>query len=297
MKYFFAIALAFSFTSCLKLDGNLYNRDNTITEYKLDNFTDTQDFILDSSFNIASNKITLITLQSKAVNESQATAIKAIYIGDVSRIANDTIILYCHGNKWHMDFYWQRAKLLAHTNGKHRYGVMYFDYRGYGLSEGSPTEEGMYADADACLLWLKEQGLLSERLIIYGFSLGSASATELSAKARSLRPSKLILEAPFASSEVMVQDASQLNMPASYFTEVKIANAEKIKNVQQPLFWLHGLNDNFLSYQTHGQTVYNNYSGAYKQKYMVTGADHGEVPAKAGFKSYLDSLGKFIRMQ
>jgi pimeloyl-ACP methyl ester carboxylesterase len=229
MKYIFAITLAFGFSSCLKLDGNLYNRDNTITEYKLDNFTDTQDFILDSSYNIASNKITLMSLQSKATNESQATAIKAIYIGDVSRIAKDTIILYCHGNKWHMDFYWQRAKLLAHINGKHRYGVLYFDYRGYGLSEGSPTEEGMYADADACLQWLKEQGLSSDRLMIYGFSLGSASATELSATPRSLRPSKLILEAPFASSEVMVQDASQLNMPASYFTEVKIANAEKIK--------------------------------------------------------------------
>ena len=297
MKYIFAITLAFGFSSCLKLDGNLYNRDNTITEYKLDNFTDTQDFILDSSYNIASNKITLMSLQSKATNESQATAIKAIYIGDVSRIAKDTIILYCHGNKWHMDFYWQRAKLLAHINGKHRYGVLYFDYRGYGLSEGSPTEEGMYADADACLQWLKEQGLSSDRLMIYGFSLGSASATELSATPRSLRPSKLILEAPFASSEVMVQDASQLNMPASYFTEVKIANAEKIKNVQQPLFWLHGLNDNFLSYQTHGETVYNKYGGVYKQKYMVVGADHGEVPEKAGFKSYLDSLGKFIRRQ
>lgn len=297
MKYFFAIALAFGFSSCLKLDGNLYNRDNTITEYKLDNFTDTQDFILDSSFNIVSNKITLMSLQSKAANESQATTIKAIYIGDVSRIAKDTVIFYCHGNKWHMDFYWQRAKLLAHTNGKHRYGVMYFDYRGFGLSEGAPTEEGMYADADACLQWLKEQGLTGDRLMIYGFSLGSASATELSATTRSLRPSKLILEAPFASSEVMVADASQLNMPASYFTEVKIANAEKIKIVQQPLFWMHGLNDNFLSYQTHGETVYNNYGGPYKQKFMVAGAHHGEVPEKAGFKTYLDSLGKFIRMQ
>lgn len=295
MKHFLYISVLLVFSSCLKLDSNLYNNDNSISEYKLDNFKGDQDFILDSSYFIDSQKITLLTLQSKADNESAATSIKAIYIGDVAKIATDTVILYCHGNKWHMDFYWQRAKLMAHTNGKHRYGVMYFDYRGYGLSEGEPTENGMFADADACLKWLKEKGLNDSRLVIYGFSLGSAPATELSANVRSLRPSKLILEAPFASSEVMVEDASQMNMPASYFTSAKINNADKIRNVSQPFFWMHGLNDNFLNYKTHGQVIYDNYGGVYKQKFMVSGADHGEVPAKAGFKAYLDSLGKFIR--
>lgn len=193
-----------------------------------------------------------------------------------------------------MDFYWQRAKLLAHVNGKNHYGLMMMDYRGFGLSEGTPTEDGMYADVDACMKWLKEKGLSSDRLIIYGFSLGSASATELAASPRTLKPSRLVLEAPFASSEVMVQDASQLNMPASYFTETKINNADKIKLVQQPFFWLHGLNDNFLNYQTHGEVIYKNYAGVWKQKMMVSGADHGEVPAKIGFTAYLDTLGKFM---
>lgn len=282
-------------SSCLKLDNNLYNNDNTISSYQLDNYSGEQDFRLDSNYTINPQLITLLTLSSRAESESASTEIKAIYIGDVSRIKTDTVIVYCHGNKWHMDFYWQRAKLLAHTNGKNRYGLLYFDYRGFGLSAGEPTEDGMYADAATCLDWLKERGLSSERLVIYGFSLGSAAATELSATPRSLRPSKLILEAPFASSEVMVQDASQLNMPAGYFTKIKIANAEKIKTVTQDLLWLHGLNDNFLSYQTHGQLVYDNYGGGYKQKLLVQGADHGEVPEKAGFEAYLETIGNFIR--
>ena len=194
-----------------------------------------------------------------------------------------------------MDFYWQRAKLLAHTNGKNTYGVMMMDYRGYGLSEGKPTEKGMYADVDACMKWLKERGLSSDRLIIYGFSLGSASACELSANVRTLRPSKLILEAPFGSSAIMVQDASQLNMPAEYFTDLKIDNAEEIKKVNQPFLWIHGTKDNFLNYKTHGEVVYKNYQGSYQTKYLVEGADHGEVPEKMGFDTYLKTLGEFIR--
>jgi pimeloyl-ACP methyl ester carboxylesterase len=144
-------------SSCLKLDTNLYNNDPTITEYKLDGFTGETDFILDSTYAVHSQNITFLTLPSKTAAESSPLNIKAIYIGDVSRIATDTVIVYCHGNKWHMDFYWQRAKLLAHVNGKHRYGVLYMDYRGYGLSEGEVLEEGMYADVDASLLWLKEK--------------------------------------------------------------------------------------------------------------------------------------------
>lgn len=282
-------------SSCMKLDPNLYNNDATITEYRFDNYDGEQDFILDTSYTIPQNFMTLLTLPSQTAQESQATDIKALYIGDVNKIGTDTVILYCHGNKWHMDFYWQRAKLLAHTNGKNRYGLLMPDYRGYGLSEGKPTEEGMYADVDACMKWLKEKGMTSERLIIYGFSLGSAPSCELSAKPRTLSPSKLILEAPFGSAAVMVQDASQLNMPAEYFTDLKIDNAEEIKKAGRPFLWLHGTGDAFLSYKTHGQLVYDNHAGAYKTSYLVEGADHGEVPEKMGFEKYLEVIGGFIR--
>ncbi len=295
MKQLLYFSLLVSLSSCLKLDSNLYNNDNKLKEYKFDNYTGEQDFILDDTYAIPQNSITLFSLSSKADNESEATTIKAVYIGDPARIATDTVILYCHGNKWHMDFYWQRAKLLAHTNGKNRYGLLMMDYRGFGLSEGKPTENGMYADVNACMNWLKERGMTNERLIIYGFSLGSASACELSANPRSLSPSKLILESPFGSAAIMVQDASLLNMPADYFTDLKIDNAEEIKKVKQPFLWLHGTRDNFLNYKTHGQVVYNNYGGTYKTSYLVDGADHGEVPKKMGFETYLKTLGEFVR--
>lgn len=295
MKQIILALIILAASSCLKLDSNLYNNDTKIKSYELDNYSGEQDFILDASYTIPSDKITLLTLNSKTDKESASTEIKALYIGEPSKIATDTVVLYCHGNKWHMDFYWQRAKLLAHVNGKNNYGVMMMDYRGFGLSSGKPTEEGMYADVDACMKWLKEKGLEDKRLIIYGFSLGSASACELAANTKTLRPSKLILEAPFGSSAIMVQDASQLTMPADYFTDVKIDNAEEIKKVEQPFLWMHGTNDNFLNYKTHGEVVYKNYKGSYKEKYLVEGADHGEVPAKMGFDVYLKTIGDFLR--
>jgi fermentation-respiration switch protein FrsA (DUF1100 family) len=289
------ILIAFALASCLKLDSNLYNLGDKITEYRLDAYNGEQDFILDDSYKIPPAMLNLFVLSSKLPEEENAKTIHCLYIGDIAKIATDTVILYCHGNKWHMDFYWQRAKLLAHVNGKNRYGVLMMDYRGYGLSEGEPGEEGIYADVDACIAWLKEKGLTPERLMVYGFSLGSAPACELTATPRTMPPSKLILEAPFGSAAVMVQDASQLNMPATYFTDLEIDNAEEIKKVSQPLLWLHGLNDNFLSYKTHGEVVYKNHEGIYREKSLTEGADHGEVPEKMGFENYLEVVGRFIR--
>lgn len=193
-----------------------------------------------------------------------------------------------------MDFYWQRTKLLAHTGSKHRYGVMTLDYRSYGLSEGEPTEETMYADVKAALQWLKEKGLTSDRLIMYGFSLGSAPACELTARPYELTPKKIILEAPFASAQVMVDDGANMSMPATFVTNLKLDNAEEIKSIQQPFCWIHGKNDLFLNYQTHGQLVFDNYRGPYKESHLIEGADHGEVPSKWGFKAYSDALLSFI---
>ena len=295
MKYFIAIIVFVVFSSCLRLDDNLYNLTYKITEYKLDNYTGEQDFILDNSYHIPDSMIHIFTLSSQTSNESTAKNIYAIYIGQISRIQTDTVIMYCHGNKWHMDFYWQRAKLLAHTSGKNKYGVLMIDYRGYGLSEGKPSEDGMYADVDAALQWLKLNGLSNSRLMMYGFSMGTAPTCELTNKPRNMTPSKIILEAPFASADVMANDGSGLNMPGSFFTNLKIDNAEEIKTINQAFCWIHGTNDNFLNINTHGEVVYKNYNGIYKEAHRIPGADHGEIPVKMGFDNFLNTLSTFIR--
>ncbi len=293
-KIYILIIGSILLSSCFKLDDNVFNADE-LTEYKLDDFDGEQDFVLDASYAISDSLIALFTLNSKMSNESSPKSIYAVYIGNMDSIATDTVIMYCHGNKSHMDFYWQRAKLLANVGGKNNYGVLMVDYRGYGMSQGSPSEEGMYTDVNVALDWLKQSGLTNDRLIIYGFSLGTAPSCELTAQPRAMTPAKLILEAPFASAAVMVNDASVLAMPASFVTSLKIDNAEEIKKVNQPLMWLHGNKDNKHNILTHGQVVYSNHQGAFKESHIVSGADHSDLPVIYGFGVYCEAVNSFIK--
>ncbi len=293
-QLYLCVILVASLMGCARLDSNFFNPNTKkITEYKFDNYTGDVDFRLDDSYKIPDSLIHLMTLLSQAPGESSPTKIYAVYIGSMSSIETDTVIMYCHGNKDHMDFYWPRAELLANTISKNHYGVMMVDYRGYGLSDGKPTENGLYADVDASLQWLKSNGLTNSRLVMYGFSLGTAPATKLTAEPRSMIPSKLMLEAPFASADVIVEDASALDLPAVFFTGLKLNNAEEIKSVHQPFFWIHGIDDTYLNI-AQGQLVYDNYTGVYKEAHKITGANHSNIPNTMGFDNYSKIVGDFI---
>lgn len=296
MKALYILGIAtLLLSSCRKrLDDFLFNNDNSITEYKLDNYEGKTTLDVGPEYAVADSMIHFINYP--IVSEGQTLNISAIYVGDLAKIATDTVILYCHGTADHNDFYWPRQKLYANLGGKYRFGVLMVDYAGYGLSEGNPTEANMYESVNGGLKWLKDNGLTSDRLIQFGFSLGTAPTCEVAGNPTSfhLSPSKIILEAPFASSEVMVQDASLLSFPASYFVNVKIDNAEEIKKVNVPLLWIHGEADSFLSIHTHGELVYNNYAGPSKSAVRVPGGNHEDTPFILGYTNYLSEILKFM---
>jgi alpha/beta superfamily hydrolase len=295
MKTHFTVLLLaiLSLTSCLRLDDQFFNTQ-TLESYKLDAYEGERELPeLPDAYAVDADKIHLFSLQSD--DDGDVQTIYAVYVGDTARIAQDTVIVYCHGNKHHMDLYWNRAKLLAHVGGKHRYGVLMMDYRGYGMSTGTTTESGLSADVNACMQWLKDRGLTSDRTILYGYSLGSAPASRLSAEPRALTPAKLLLEAPFASAEVMVQDAALLSLPVSYFTDVRVDNVHWIQSVDQPFCWIHGIDDDFLNIETHGEVVYYHYHGQYQEAHRVPEAAHNNVPAVMGYEEYVRVVGEFVR--
>jgi pimeloyl-ACP methyl ester carboxylesterase len=287
MRYIVFLIIVFGLTGCIKLnDIAFYNE--TITDYLLDDYNTDLDFKLDSTYNVQN-------IHEFSVN-SNGFDIAAIYIGELSDIDTDTIILYCHGQTRHMDHYWQRAKLLANCGGKERYGVLMFDYRGYGKSEGTPTEQGMYEDVRAAYQWLLNEGASSQRIIIYGFSLGSAPATDLAAYGMSNEfPIKLILESPFASTDFIAQESTLIEVSASYITDLEFDNAEKIKLVDQPLMWMHGIEDDYVAI-TNGEAIISNYSGVDSTYVRVEGANHGQdgVPQTMGYQNYLNAVQEFI---
>jgi pimeloyl-ACP methyl ester carboxylesterase len=294
-------ALAIGLFSCKKnLNDNLFN-SSKITEYKLDGYGGTVDFVLNDDYDIADSLIHVFPMWSKTDSESDSTKIWAIYIGELKLkgnkevIANDSVLVYFHGNKDHMDFYWQRAKLLAHTGGKLNYGVLMIDYRGYGLSEGKSTEETMYADAKAAISWIRRKGVVAQKFGIYGFSLGCAAATQTTINLpANYKPFCIALEAPFASIATLVNDGAALNLDPLFFTNYKCDNNKNIRLIQQPFYWIHGKKDKYIPIETNGEVLFKNYTGTISEAQRIDGADHNNVPQTVGFVKYNQLLYTFI---
>lgn len=289
----FYLIAGFVQTSCNnRLDDFLFN-PSQIDEYKLDDFDGPVSLDLQGDYFLPQSMIHKFSFPIEY--EGEVLNIHAIYTGNLNSIATDTVIMYCHGNRDHMDFYWPRQKIYSHLGHITRFGVLMIDYPGYGLSDGKTTEDNMYASVDGALKWLKTQGLTDDRLVMFGFSLGSAPVCKVAGEQNfSMNPSKIILEAPFASAEKMIQDAALLAMPSSYFVNVKIENAEQIKNVSVPFLWIHGEADDFLEITKHGEVVYKNYGGLSKTAVRVPGGGHESTPAILGFENYSNALLDFI---
>lgn len=292
MKNILYITLILSLFGCLKMD-DLPFLGEEVTEYKFEDYEGDQEIDLPDSYRIADSNIHLLTLNSKLPEETDGETIYAVYIGNINTISKDTVIVYCHGQSKHMDAYWERAKLLANTGSKNRYGVLMMDYRGYGLSTGKSSEASLYQDVRTCLDWLDKKGVASQEVVMYGFSLGSIPATDLAAFYKTASPNKLILEAPLASAENLTEESLLIDVSPTFFTSLKFDNVEKIKSVTQPFMWIHGTVDDYLAI-TNGEAIYNRHGGDYKEAYRIIGANHGDVPAIWGFENYSEKVLDFI---
>lgn len=298
LKTLLLFSAALTVIGCQRLDDIAYINDNTIKSYQYDAWDGEHEFeIPEGQYEVGDTMIHEFFVTSQG-EEEEAYDIAAIYVGDLSTINTDTILVYCHGQSLHMDAYWKRIRLLAHLGGqKHKYGILEMDYRGFGLSEGKPTEKGMNEDVKACLRWLDEQGANSNRVFIYGFSLGSAPATHLAAYFDEFKPQKLILEAPFASAKNIGQESTLINFDTKYIVDLELNNAEKIRDVSQPFCLFHGEEDDYLKI-SNGEIIYRNYDGLYSEFHRIPNADHGGemgVPPAMGFEEYLATLTAFLR--
>ncbi len=149
--------------------------------------------------------------------------------------AGAPVILLFQGNAGH---YGHRSpKAAAYL--KVGYGVLLAGYRGFGGNPGSPTEAGLYADAEAYYGWLVKQGIPAERIVLYGESLGSGVAVELATR----QPvGALILEAPFTS----IPEVGQQHywyLPVKWLMRDRYDSLSKIKAVKEPVLVLHSDRD------------------------------------------------------
>ncbi len=191
-------------------------------------------------------------------------------------------LLWCHGNAGNISHRLDNLRLLHERLG---IGVFLFDYRGYGKSEGVPSEAGLYRDARAALGWLRGHTEGSETTIVYfGRSLGAAVALEL---ARSAPPRALILESPFLS----VQAIANGTLPGvGYLFRTRYDSLEKIGQVRVPLLILHGDADEVVP-PSHARRLLEA-ANEPKTFHALPGARHNDTYLAPG---YFEALAGWLR--
>lgn len=159
-------------------------------------------------------------------------------------------LLVCHGNFGNIG-YGQRPEFYAHMRDI-GVNLLAFDYRGFGESEGTPSEQGVYDDAEAAYRWLRDSlRVPAEQIVIFGHSLGSGVATELATR---VPAAALILEGAFTA----VSDrGGELYpwLPVRYIMRNRFASIEKIGRVTVPKLFLHSPEDDVIPL-AHGQRLF-----------------------------------------
>ena len=158
-------------------------------------------------------------------------------------------ILYFHGNGENVSHLLDWGEMMR---SEFRCNVLIFDYAGYGKSEGKPTAPGVLDDGLAALNSLKQkEGVPSEQIILYGFSLGGSIAIDLASRHE---VKALIVESSFTSLGEMGNNMFPF-FPVEYFLWESLASIKKIGNVRCPIFVSHGRADQVIPF-SQGQRLF-----------------------------------------
>jgi fermentation-respiration switch protein FrsA (DUF1100 family) len=177
------------------------------------------------------------------------------------------VVLFAHGNAGNLSHRWDLLESLQELG----VAAMIFDYRGYGRSEGSPSETGVLDDARAARHWLAQRaGIDESEIVLMGESLGGAVMVDLAAKdgARAL-----VLESTFTS----LPDVAAYHypwLPVRLFMRARLDAAAKIGNYRGPLLQFHGDADTIIPCEI-GRRLF---QAAREPKEFVTlvGHDHND---------------------
>ena len=193
------------------------------------------------------------------------------------------VILFCHGNAGNISHRLESIQIF------HQLGldVFIFDYRGYGQSQGKPTEQGTYQDAEAAWRYLtEERQVLPSQIIVFGRSLGAAVASWL---AQSHTPGALILESTFTS---LPDIAATLYpyLPAKLLLRFEYNTAEYLGRVDCPVLIVHSHDDEIMPF-SHGRQLFE--TASEPKKFLEISGTHNEGFITSG-KHYGEGLNAFI---
>lgn len=193
------------------------------------------------------------------------------------------VVLFFHGNAGNISHRLESIEIF------HQLGLSVFiiDYRGYGQSQGSPSELGTYRDAEAAWQFLvEERQVPPEQIILFGRSLGGAVAVWL---AQQHPPGMLILESTFTS----VPDVAAQHypfLPVRWLARSQYNSLERLPHIKCPVLIIHSPDDEIIPYE-HGQQLFAAAQGP--KDFLKLIGSHNEGFLATG-QAYPLGLEKFI---
>ncbi len=165
-------------------------------------------------------------------------------------------------------------------------GLLILDYRGYGESDGTPTEEGVYRDGEAAWDALVSRPEIDPtRVAVFGRSIGSAIALYVAVN----RPARaIILDSPFTSGRAMA--AQHYWWLPLGLVRMSLDNLGRAGKLDQPLLVFHGTTDRIVPIEM-GRAVAK--AGRAEQIVEIPGAGHNDTFTVGG-EQYRTTLARFL---
>lgn len=201
------------------------------------------------------------------------------------------VILFCHGNGGNISNRISYLPIFRELG----LATFLFDYRGYGKSGGTPSEEGTYADVEAAWQYLTQERQISpQKIIIYGESLGGAIASYLAQKISQSNGNNNAGSLVLASTFTSINDrAAELYpfMPIRFLSRFSYNSIDRLPSIKIPVLVIHSIDDEIIPFH-HGER---NFQVANQPKKLVKlRGDHN-----GGFldslETYRNGLHEFIQ--
>ena len=193
-------------------------------------------------------------------------------------------ILFCHGNAGNISHRLSTVRLFLDLGAN----VLLFDYRGYGRSDGRPSEANAYADGLAAFNWLVQtKGVKPENIFLFGRSLGGAVAVELATR---VKCGGVILESTFTSVADLGQKLYPF-LPIRPLVRTRFDSVAKISSLTCPVLVAHSSEDELIPFEM-GQRLYDSVQSP--RRFVELSGRHNELGALDN-ELYRKTLEGFLR--
>lgn len=192
-------------------------------------------------------------------------------------------LLFFHGNAGNVSHRLDSIRTFRSLG----FSVFIIDYRGYGLSEGSPSEAGTYLDAQAAWRHLREaQGVEPRHIVVFGRSLGASVAAWLAARER---PGAVILESAFTSARELGTELYPW-LPVRWMLKFEYDTRAAVRDIHSPLLVVHSTEDRIVPFH-HGQELYE--AANFPKAFLAISGGHNDGFLRSR-PQYEQGVGRFL---